>query len=75
MIGSALLLLAAAAMPCESLAHLTFADAADYIGGSCSRRSTSGEGFRWRTSGRRGYRPARGGDRLRRTSRLIAACR
>jgi feruloyl esterase len=28
MIGSALLLLAAAAMPCESLAHLTFADAA-----------------------------------------------
>ena len=28
MIGSALLLLAVAAMPCESLAHLTFADAA-----------------------------------------------
>jgi len=28
MIGSALLLLAAAAMPCESLVHLTFADAA-----------------------------------------------
>ena len=28
MIGSALLLLAAAVMPCESLAHLTFADAA-----------------------------------------------